>query len=111
TLPSKIEKPNDERKEVGRFFSTGAVLARQGKDGEWLRVPVDSTVRTGEALVSLPSYKSELRLDSGVRLRLWGALSPEMRLPFPLQESAVTLHKPPTGLDVDLSLQRGRIYL
>src|SRR5262249_3635837 len=69
TLPSGVDKPNDERKDAGRFVSTGAVLARQSKDGAWQRVPVDSTVQTGEALVSLPSYKSELRLDSGVRLR------------------------------------------
>src|SRR5206468_1694039 len=44
TLPSSTDKPNDERKEAGRFVSTGAVLARQGKDGEWVRIPVsDST--------------------------------------------------------------------
>ena len=47
------------------------------------KIPVDGTVQTGEALVSLPGYKSELRLGSGVGLLLWGAL-PEMGLPPPL---------------------------
>jgi len=112
-LPPSIGKPNEERKEAGRFISTGAVLARQGKDGEWHRVPVDSTVQTGEALVSLPGYKSELRLGSGVGLLLWGAL-PEMGLPPQLErllESAVTVHNPARGLDADLTLQHGRVYL
>ncbi|MBI1914299.1 MAG: hypothetical protein HYS12_06115 [Planctomycetes bacterium] len=112
TLPPPIDKPNDERKEAGRFVSTGAVLARQGKDAEWERVPVDSTVQSGEALVSLPGYRSELRLSSGVGLLLWGTL-PEIPMPkkLPLRESAVTLHQAPRGVDADLTLQRGRIYL
>jgi hypothetical protein len=30
---------------------------------------------------------------------------------FYLQESAVVLHKPPAGFDLDLTLERGRVYL
>jgi len=106
-----IGKPNnDPTKEVGRFVSRGEALVYQTKDGKWERVPLNGPVFTGKSLVSLPGYKSELRLKSGVNLLLWGAL-PELPLRLPLMESAVILHNAPTGLDADLTLQRGRIFL
>jgi hypothetical protein len=112
TLPPPLGKPSNEHKEIGRFVSKGEVLARQTKDGEWERIPVDGTVQSAEPLVSLPGYRSELRLTTGVGLLLWGTL-PEMPMPqkLPMRESAVTLHQPPSGADADLTLQRGRIYL
>ena len=47
---------------------------------------MNGLVRTAEPLLSLPGSRSDLRLNGGVDLRLWGAL-PELRLPFPLLES------------------------
>src|SRR5262245_5622125 len=104
------DKPSTERREAGTLTSKGELLVRPSKDGGWERISAGGTVRTSEALVSLPGSRSELRLANGVNLLLWGA-QPEMELPFPLLESAVTLHHPPTGLDGDLTLHRGRVYL
>ncbi|HKB41999.1 MAG TPA: hypothetical protein VKD72_36565, partial [Gemmataceae bacterium] len=109
-FPKPIDKPNDDPKAAGRFVSKGEALVHQTKEGEWERIPSDGTVSTGEPLVSLPGYKSELRLNSGIRLLLWGTL-PEIPLRTPLLESAVTLHGAASGLDADLTLLRGRIYL
>jgi hypothetical protein len=68
-------------------------------------------VQTGEQLVSLPGYKSEIVLKGKVSLLLWGSM-PELyqHAPVFLLESAVTLHHQP-ALDLDLTLHRGRIYL
>src|SRR5205823_11831144 len=59
--------------------------------------------------LALPGYHSELRLDGGGRLFLWGNL-PEW-LPGGFLECQATLHAPPGGFDLDLTLERGRIYL
>ena len=99
-----------ERREAGKFTSKGEILVRRGKDGDWENISAGGIVRTAEPLVSLPGSRSEVRLNSGVGLLLWGAL-PEMQLPFPLLESAATLHPAPRDLDADLTLQRGRVYL
>src|SRR5262245_39101015 len=88
--PPRNDKPSTERREVGKFTSKGEILIRRSKDGEWERIPVNGLVHTGEPLVSLPGCKSEVDLTSGVRLLLWGSV-PELRLPLPLLESAVTL--------------------
>lgn len=106
--PTRNDKPSTERREAGKFTSKGESLVRRTKDGAWERVPINGSVSTGEPLVSLPGYRSELRLNSDVNLLLWGSV-PELRLP--LLESAVTLHRAPTDLDADLTLQRGRVYL
>src|SRR5262249_16232812 len=103
-------KPSTERREVGKFTSKGEILVRRGKEGAWENVPTGDIVRTAEPLVSLPGSRSELRLNTGVGLVLWGAL-PEMQLPFPLLESAAILHQAPRDLDADLTLHRGRLYL
>jgi len=105
---TRNDKPSTERREVGKFTSKAEILVRPTKDGSWERVPINGSVSTGEPLVSLPGYRSELRLNSDVNLLLWGNV-PELRLP--LLESAVTLHRAPTDLDADLTLQRGRIFL
>ncbi len=98
-----------ERHEAGKFTSRDEVLVRKPPKGEgWERVPVSGVVHTGEALVSLPGYRSTVDLNKGVRLLLWGNV-PEF-LNFPLMESEVVLHHNP-DFDLDLTLNRGRIYL
>ena len=113
-FPPAEDKPSAERREAGRLDSEAkdVVLVHKVKDekeGErWERVRVGGTVWTGEPLVSLPGYKSDLRLDKGVGLLLWGNLPEFVQLP--LLESAVTLHHNP-ALDAELTLHRGRVYL
>src|SRR5262249_23510683 len=71
-------------------------------------------VHTGSALVSLPGYRSEVRLKSGVYLLLWGNVrefSPEP----PVLESSVTLHSPDDKadpkIDADFTLHHGRVII
>jgi hypothetical protein len=60
-------------------------------------------------LVSLPGYRSEVRLESGVHVILWGNV-PEL-VPFPLLESAAVLHIPAPGLDADMTCDRGAFLI
>src|SRR5437764_9888048 len=90
--PRPDGKPSTERREAGKFTSKGEILVRRGKDGDWENISAGGIVRTAEPLVSLPGSRSEVRLNSGVGLLLWGAV-PELQLPFTLLESAVTLHQ------------------
>jgi hypothetical protein len=108
-IPPPMGKPNMEQHPAGKFVSKGEVLVRQAREGgDWQRVAINTDVSTGQTLVSLPSYKSEIRTNKGVRLLLWGNL-PEF-FPQPLLESAVVLHHNPE-VDLELTLKRGRIYL
>jgi hypothetical protein len=102
--PSKVQKV------AGRYVSgmVPSVLLQRGGDQEpWQRVVRDTPITTAERLVSLPGYRSELRLNSGLQLVLWGDL-PDPSSPVIMLESAVVLHANP-GMDLDLTLERGRI--
>jgi hypothetical protein len=103
------EHPSTEVQEVGKFISKDNVLVRRVQEGKtWQRVKPESRISTGQPLVSLPGYTSELRLDSGVSLLLWGNV-PEF-LEAPILESAVVLHHNPK-FDLELTLDRGRVYI
>jgi hypothetical protein len=106
-LPDR--KPSDERKEVGTLANPDAVLVTRTGDGPWTRIAPEARVATTGALLTLPGYHSELKLDSGATLTFWGNL-PDL-LPGRLLECQVTLHAPPAGIDLDLTVDRGRIYL
>jgi serine/threonine protein kinase len=100
----------------GRFFPPGpgehpALLLRRapGAKGWQLLSPANSAVRPGDSLVSLPGYHSEVHFGSGLRLTLWGDL-PELSPLSPLLESGLTLHGA-AGVDLDLTLDRGRLLL
>lgn len=101
------DKPSTERRPAGRLMSGDVVLLRGDRDG-WTRVAKDEVVHTSDPLLALAGYKCELKLDSKVGLVLRGELPEARRLP--LLESAVTLHHS-TERDVDLTVQRGRIFL
>jgi hypothetical protein len=102
-------KPSADRKEVGSFASKDAVLLTRIADGPWTRIVPEARLSTGASFLTLPGYHSELRFYSGARLFCWGNL-PES-LPGGSLECQVTLHAPPAGFDLDLTLDRGRIYL
>src|SRR5262249_39237308 len=81
------------------------VLVQRPRPSEpWRRLAPGAKVFTNDALVSLPGYMSELRLDSGVRILLRGsvrefafdpAIGPDIILQRLLLESAVVLHQHP----------------
>jgi tRNA A-37 threonylcarbamoyl transferase component Bud32 len=111
--------PDREPRVVAKYVSTSApapiLLRRRKGEEEWKRVEEKNpAVSTGDGLVSLPGYRSDLRFDNGIRLKLWGDLPeislPELSLTIPLLESVVTLHEP-EDFDLDLTLDRGRIVI
>jgi hypothetical protein len=69
------------------------------------KVPVPR-ILSNAPLMSLPGYRSAVKLDSGLRLTLWGNL-PEI-VPMSTQESLVIVH-PSTQVALDVTLKRGRI--
>ena len=103
--------PSMEVKQVGVYVAlnhwVSVLLQRQGEAYPWAVLRPESKVSTAYTLVSLPGYRSLLDLDAGLRLTLWGNL-PEFS-PFPpVLESAVMLHAPAVGFDLDFTLDRGR---
>jgi hypothetical protein len=111
--------PDREPRVVAKYVSTSApapiLLRRRKGEEEWKRVEgKNPAISTGDGLVSLPGYRSDLRFDNGIRLMLWGDLPeislPELSMTIPLLESVVTLHEP-EDFDLDLTLDRGRIVI
>src|SRR5438445_5825130 len=104
--------PLTERRELGKCLLLpnwpGVLLERSQETDPWRRLRPQSRIFSPDSLMSLPGYRSELRLDSGVSLVLWGNL-PDL-LPIPLNESMVILYSNP-DFDLDFRLDRGRVVL
>jgi hypothetical protein len=108
----RTSPPANDRRELGQYVlvadAPSVFVQRTGGAGPWQRLKPQSAVHGSDYLVSLPGYRSELWLDSGARLQLWGSL-PEFSGML-IFESAVTLH-PPSGVDVDFTVERGVVVL
>lgn len=103
-----------ERRVVGKNLAPAAgppaVLLRRATDKDaWQRVKPGGAISTGDMLVSLPGYRTDLQLDAGARVVLWGNV-PEFSN-MPVLESCAVLHVPTVPFDVDLTLDHGRIVL
>jgi hypothetical protein len=99
-------------KPVGQYAhgATPTILLHRGSANEpWQRLVRDDIVQTGDHFVSLPGYRSEIRLSSGVELLLWGDI-PDGSSPLVLLESAGTINDSP-DVDLDITLARGRISI
>jgi len=105
------DQPNPRREIVGKFQSVDTVLlTRENPTAAWKRVLLLSPeIASRDQLVSLPGYRSEVQLDSGVKVVLWGNL-PEF-LDMPLLETRLTFHAPQPGIDADFTLDAGRVFL
>jgi hypothetical protein len=88
-----------------------SILLRHKKDDdEWERRELKHTeIDAGDTLVSLPGYRSDVRLDNGLLLTLWGDL-PELSLVTPYLESMIELN-PPGDVALDLRLDHGRLVV
>jgi hypothetical protein len=114
---AKAAPPSKERGEVGRYVTqVGALpnvlLTRPAGQDRWQRLRSEGKVFTTDPLVSLPGYRSEVRLAGGVHVHLWGNLPEFQRqFPLPLLESAAVLHAPAKGFDADLTFDRGALLI
>ncbi|MBO0697425.1 MAG: hypothetical protein J2P46_03460, partial [Zavarzinella sp.] len=109
--PPAVKPPDAERRPVATFDTPKEpLLVRKRDTVRWERADVNEPrVNSTDTLVALPGFHPEVKLDSGVRLQLWGTLPEFANLP--LAETRVTLHVPAQGLDADLTLHGGRIFL
>ncbi len=93
--------------------NTPSILAQRRKD-IYERVAQSGPINSGEPLVCMPGFVSEVRTESGMGLVLRGntpELSPEQipQMDY-LLESSVVLHTNP-DFDLDITLKQGRIYI
>jgi hypothetical protein len=117
------DRPSAEHRALGKFVTAGRafpslLLHRSADKPAWQRMAPESKVIGGDLLVSLPGFRSEVQLDSGLGMMLWGTL-PEFASDtafrdgreLPVLESAVVLHSPATPFSVDFTLDHGRVLL
>jgi hypothetical protein len=87
----------------------GTVLQRNGGGG-WLTPMLYDGVAAGSQLVALPGARGILDIQEGdLRLILAGNLPGASTTP--VLESVVTLNQPSAGLDLDFTLDRGRVLI
>lgn len=109
---AEIKPPSPNRVFVGKYAAAesgpATVLIQKKSDKDpWVRVKPRGFISTNDLLVSLPGYQSEVQLDSGVNLLMWGNLPDPFAKSF---ESVATLHENP-DMDLDMTLGRGRIAI
>jgi hypothetical protein len=116
-----IDEPSERRAVAGKVGQaergTRQMLVRRPAEAagaqpadSWERVTAEApAIHTGDTLVALPGFRSNLVLDKGVDLYLWGNVPPFF-IPWPVLESAVVLHDNP-DYDLDFTLLRGRVVL
>jgi hypothetical protein len=100
---------------VGRYVVSNrappsVLVQRQSGPYTWGQIRPEGRVSSGSFLVSLPGYRSEAYLDSGAYLMLWGNVPEFSNFP-PVLESTVMLHVPAPGIDLDFTLDHGRVLL
>jgi hypothetical protein len=112
-LVPTVPAPRADKVSAGQLARPAnvVVLTRAADDDPWKRVAaLDPTVPAAQTVVSLPGYRANVALDTGVALDLWGNLPDLLNAPG-LLESRVTFHAPPDGFEADLSVHAGRVYL
>jgi hypothetical protein len=109
--PAPVRAPDSERRAIAKFDSPMQPLLLQRRDTpRWERPDAnDGRLPSTDQLLGLPGFHPEIITDTGVRLQLWGNVA-EL-LPAPIAESRITLYVPPQGIDADLTLHGGRVYI
>jgi hypothetical protein len=96
------DPPADESEagmELGRFISDETMLATYDEaTGNWMRVPPRSLILDGQRFVSLPVYRPQVALASGVQITLVG-------------EASVRFGRPESEGVPRLSVEHGRLLL
>lgn len=109
--PAQDAPPKDVRLAIGKLLSTDAVVvSRSDSDGKWQRATEkEPDLFTTDRIVCLPGYKAKVHVEPGVDLELWGNV-PEQQ-PFPILDSSIRLYQPVEGINADLEILTGRVYL
>ncbi|HLN31828.1 MAG TPA: FHA domain-containing protein [Gemmataceae bacterium] len=112
--PSANEIAETKPVDLGTYLrpEKPSVLLQRPIDGEaWGLVAGDKRIYTKNLLLSLPGYRNTIHLDSGVDVMLWGNLPEFSKEGAPVLESGIVLDTPKPGIDLDVTLDRGRIRL
>ena len=76
------ETPEAAAVDVGRFTSDQEILIRfDSAAGEWARVPTRNTVRAGDRLLALPTFRPQLLLVNGIQMTLDGPTAVQLAAP------------------------------
>lgn len=111
-LVTAVAPPKADKVTVGQLERpAGVVVLAKSADGEsWTRIAAaDAAVSSARTVLSLPGYRSGVKLETGVQVDLWGNV-PDL-FPSPLLASEATFHAPPDGFDADVTVHAGRVYL
>lgn len=111
-----VNEPSKQQQPIGQHTSTGTVLLESSpaEEPNWRIVPTKGDVLSGHWLVSLPGYRSDVKLNSGIDLVLWGNLlefMPPEFIPMSPIESQAMIHQPAKGIEADVTLDHGRIVV
>lgn len=105
--------PQSEPTAVGRYAPqpVGVLLQRRSENYPWVPLQPDEPIMARHSLVCLPGFRSVIELDnkSGLVV-LWGNL-PEFSPPPTVLECVAMLESPSANLDLDLTLERGRVVI
>lgn len=98
--------------DVGRYVSDEQVLALfVPADEVWMRVPPTTVLASGDRLVSLPAFRPQIALASGVQVTFVGESSVELQPPGPTGTSRMQIDfgrllfvTPAAGAQIELNL-------
>jgi hypothetical protein len=93
-----IARPRDPTEAVGRFLNDPNALLRLTRGGEWERVAQGATLKAGDRLLVLPTFRPTLTLTGGLTVQVLG-------------ETLVELVAPDKGGVPGLRLPYGRVVL
>jgi hypothetical protein len=103
------EEKGEKRAPVARSLAEDAsILRREAPGKEWHLVKQKDDLHSGDLLILGPEATLE---SSDKAVRVTGRAELNGVAPFPVIETAVTLHTAEKGVDLDLSLERGRIEI
>jgi hypothetical protein len=118
-LVNKPAAPRMERGVAGKVETVNTIVVTRVDEGAaWLRLdPADeSIVSFADQILTLPGFKADVQLETGIKVHLWGNV-PEL-LPSRLLEARVRFHTPERkagdkgeDFDADITLLTGRIYI
>jgi hypothetical protein len=102
------------QKVVGKYLSPAeaepdVLLTRADDKDAWKWLGHNAPVSTENSLLTLAGYRSQVRLNNGLELILWGDL-PYANYPALVLDSALVLHDA-SDVDLDLTLNHGRVAI